>query len=434
MRRVRVVASLTLLLFCACACCGLCVRACARGWPAPTHTMTEPCRFHFTGGCARGSACRFSHDDAPLAVVACPYHHTPAGCKYGAACQFRHDRPGARRGGDGALPVLPSGEDLAPGFEDGAAPTRGEEGIRRADEADPAAAAAERTWGGLSVIDDDSGNFGRATATGAAASPWAATVGGGGGGGGVDGVAAALAATTLTPTTLPANLCGQWAAAGACTRGDRCHLAHGDWCEGCERYALHPTDEAAAAGHVAACAAASARVAAAAAAADVECGVCLERPLMKSRPGERRFGLLACDHAFCLGCIRAWRAQVVATGASVGVEAARACPACRTPSHFVVPSAVWPACPADKEAIIGGYLAALARTPCRNFANGRGTCPHGSSCLYRHADEHGVEVDRAAGLRWVGDEDGVVKPMNAGVRLGDFLTTAAGRPGGRRRG
>ena len=120
-------------------------------------------------------------------------------------------------------------------------------------------------------------------------------------------------------------------------------------------------------------------------------------------------------------------------GAAVGVEAARGCPECRTVSHFVVPSATWPTSPADKAAIIDGYKAALARTPCRNFAAGRGTCPHGTSCLYQHADEHGVEVDRAAALRWVGDEDGVVKPMAGGVRLGDFLS-GAGRGGGRRRG
>ena len=30
---------------------------------------------------------------------------------------------------------------------------------------------------------------------------------------------------------------------------------------------------------------------------------------MQAAPAERRFGLLDCDHAFCLACIRGWRAH-----------------------------------------------------------------------------------------------------------------------------
>ena len=41
----------------------------------------------------------------------------------------------------------------------------------------------------------------------------------------------------------------------------------------------------------------------------VECGICLERVLSKVNPADRRFGLLNCDHAFCLKCIRGWRAN-----------------------------------------------------------------------------------------------------------------------------
>jgi len=375
----------------------------------------EPCRFHFTGGCARGAACRFSHDDAPLSSVACPYHGTAAGCKYGAACQFRHDRSvaAAARPAPPPLPDLPSGDDLcAPGF--------GDDGESDAHPPAPSSLvdAATAEWGGLRIVDDSEPS----AAAAAAASPWAAAVAASG--------ASPPTASTLAPP--PSDLCGQWAAAGACTRGDRCHLVHGNWCKGCGRYALHPTDAGAAAEHAAACAAEGARTAAAAAAASIECGICLERTLAKpGRPGERRFGLLACDHAFCLGCIRSWRGQVHSAGAMVDVGAARGCPECRVRSHIVVPSATWPASREEKEAIFDAYKAALGRTPCRNWDAGRGTCPHGSSCLYLHVDERGVPVDRAAGLRWVGDEEGVVKPMTAvSVRLGDFL---AGGQGGRRR-
>lgn len=67
----------------------------------------------------------------------------------------------------------------------------------------------------------------------------------------------------------------------------------------------------------------------------VECGVCMEVVLDKARAADRRFGILShCDHAFCLACIRGWRA----TGAAA-TDSTRACPLCRTLSHYVVPSA-----------------------------------------------------------------------------------------------
>ena len=56
-------------------------------------------------------------------------------------------------------------------------------------------------------------------------------------------------------------------------------------------------------------------------------------------------------------------------------------------------------------------------------------CPFGTSCHYRHVDADGREVERAAGLRFVGDAEGSVRPM-AGVRLSDFL--AGGSVGARR--
>lgn len=38
-----------------------------------------------------------------------------------------------------------------------------------------------------------------------------------------------------------------------------------------------------------------------------QCGICLERVMGKQPPSARKFGLLACEHAFCLACIRSWR-------------------------------------------------------------------------------------------------------------------------------
>lgn len=69
-----------------------------------------------------------------------------------------------------------------------------------------------------------------------------------------------------------------------------------------------------------------------ASASQVECGICMERVLSKPNPSERRFGLMSCDHPFCLACIRGWRA----TGTADLETAVRTCPLCRTTTHFVV--------------------------------------------------------------------------------------------------
>ncbi len=45
--------------------------------------------------------------------------------------------------------------------------------------------------------------------------------------------------------------------------------------------------------------------------------------MAKDRVSERKFGLLSCDHAFCLGCIRSWRNNVE-SGADVSTVCAPA--------------------------------------------------------------------------------------------------------------
>jgi len=79
------------------------------------------------------------------------------------------------------------------------------------------------------------------------------------------------------------------------------------------------------------------------------CAVCLDAV------APRRFGILTdCEHSVCLACIRQWRATH-----AIRPQVARACPVCRTPSHFVVPSFVFVSHPARKQALIEGELLAL---------------------------------------------------------------------------
>lgn len=64
------------------------------------------------------------------------------------------------------------------------------------------------------------------------------------------------------------------------------------------------------------------------ASADLDCGICMEKPFMKGLS----FGILpGCNHVFCLDCIRSWRTN----SETYGADAVRVCPVCR------VESCVW---------------------------------------------------------------------------------------------
>lgn len=226
-----------------------------------------------------------------------------------------------------------------------------------------------------------------------------------------------------------ASLCWEYYNTGRCMHGDNCQMAHGEWCETCSHYALHPTDPVARESHVVECTARHARLDALRRSAHVECNICYEPVTEKPVPSERRFGLLQnCDHAFCLSCIRNWRQQY-AGGADVDA-ALRTCPICRTPTHLVTPSMVWPSTPEEKEKIIAGYKAKLAEIDCKHFSYGEGSCPFGTSCLYRHAYRNG-RLEEAAPRRVAADEGEihVVQP----VRLSDFIVVQSGRVRGSRR-
>lgn len=125
-------------------------------------------------------------------------------------------------------------------------------------------------------------------------------------------MAGAMTGAVARPPGAPASahgLCPAFLATGTCPRGDACDRPHGEACPRCGRHALHPTDAAAAAAHLRECGARHDRLAARQAAARLECAICLERVLGKAEAGARRFGLLACDHVFCLACIRSWRQE-----------------------------------------------------------------------------------------------------------------------------
>ena len=148
---------------------------------------------------------------------------------------------------------------------------------------------------------------------------------------------------------------------------------------------------------------------------DVECSVCLE--VVLASPG-RRFGLLSgCTHAFCLDCIRTWRARI-----DVPKATARACPVCRRPSYFVIGADRYIADEASKAALSEDYSRATKSIPCKHFNYGRGDCPFGTSCFYAHLNFDGTEVQTSGAHGFRLAADGTVS--GAGGKkstLSDFL-------------
>lgn len=146
---------------------------------------------------------------------------------------------------------------------------------------------------------------------------------------------------------------------------------------------------------------------------DVECGICLETVV--DAPG-RRFGLLTgCPHAFCLECIRAWRARIDLPPSTV-----RGCPVCRCISYFVIPCDRFVVDPTRKAVINGEYLQGQKAIPCRNFDQGRGTCPFGSSCHYAHLLPNGQPAPMGKHTFLI-NTDGEIKGVGKPRTLSDFL-------------
>ncbi|KAI9920585.1 hypothetical protein PsorP6_000066 [Peronosclerospora sorghi] len=113
---------------------------------------------------------------------------------------------------------------------------------------------------------------------------------------------------------------------------------------------------------------------------DFTCGICFDDIVQSGK----YFGLLSCDHCFCLNCLRSWRQ-------SKEMELVRACPACRIPSDYIVPSLVF-CIGDDKHRVVEAYKSHLALRECKYFNGLLGSCPFGPRCFYAHQDAEGRDV------------------------------------------
>jgi len=156
----------------------------------------------------------------------------------------------------------------------------------------------------------------------------------------------------------------------------------------------------------------------------ISCAICLDVVKEKSNITERLFGLLEnCSHSFCLSCIRNWRSSSLQDKTVV-----RACPICRVLSWYVTPSEFWINDEEEKKSVINRYKTYLSGKPCRNFDQGRGECPFGVSCFYKHAYPDGSVDDAKPNLRYREDSDGTSVAVKT-TRLNEFIEAREGVDG-----
>ena len=120
---------------------------------------------------------------------------------------------------------------------------------------------------------------------------------------------------------------------------------------------------------------------------DREWGIWMEFTLAK----DRQFGLLdGWEHAFCLDCIRNWRATYIKR---MKKEFMRWCPLCRQLSYLVIPSSKYLPGGEAKQQLVEEYQEVLSEIPCRHFNYGKGECPFLNSCFYAHYTKDGKKFE-----------------------------------------
>lgn len=178
-----------------------------------------------------------------------------------------------------------------------------------------------------------------------------------------------------------------------CPGPQYCSYIHGDLCDLCNCFVLHPYNEQQRRKHRDDCVKEHEKEMelsfAIQRSIDKTCGICMDVVMEKEPISERRFGILEkCSHIFCLSCIRKWRQTKQFDNRTI-----RACPECRVPSDFVVPSKFWVGDKEEKDRLINDYKKAMGQKPCKYFKQGQGQCPFAGACFYLHARPDGTRVE-----------------------------------------
>ncbi|XP_054608566.1 probable E3 ubiquitin-protein ligase makorin-1 [Dunckerocampus dactyliophorus] len=320
------------------------------GW-----TKHVTCRYFLHGLCKEGDNCRYSHDltNSKPAAMLCKFFQK-GNCAFGDRCRFEHHNP--------SQDELPTPEPLP--------------STSRASQPDPELSGptpglGAQDWVNAAEFVPGQPYCGRVESANARSPvPLIEEFD--------------SEATRHGKELLRKQLC-PYAAVGECRYGLNCVYLHGDVCDMCGLQVLHPTDKDQRSEHTKACIEAHEKDMeisfAIQRSKDMMCGVCMEVVFEKTNPSERRFGILSnCSHCYCLKCIRRWR-----SARQFESRIIKSCPECRITSNFVIPSEFWVEDKDEKLKLIQTYKEGMGSKPCRYFNEGRGTCPFGSNCFYKHA-------------------------------------------------
>ncbi|KAG7454448.1 hypothetical protein MATL_G00259890 [Megalops atlanticus] len=332
------------------------------GW-----TKHVTCRYFMHGVCKEGNNCRYSHDlTSSKPAMICKYFQRGC-CAYGDRCRYDHTKPAKQEEPDGPKPAVPLPSAPLPTAGTPDTKPSGPSGV--ADTQEQPHSFGARDWVNAAEFVPGQPYCGRADPV-----P-------------VEGPGLVIEEEyekEQADKELKKQLC-PYAAVGECRYGLNCAYLHGDVCDMCGLQVLHPSDSAQRSQHIKACIEAHEKDMeisfAIQRSKDMMCGVCMEVVFEKANPGERRFGILSnCSHCYCLKCIRKWR-----SAKQFESKIIKSCPECRITSNFVIPSEYWVEDKEEKQKLIQKYKDGMGSKPCRYFDEGRGTCPFGANCFYKHA-------------------------------------------------
>uniref|UniRef100_A0A8V0YRW1 RING-type E3 ubiquitin transferase n=1 Tax=Gallus gallus TaxID=9031 RepID=A0A8V0YRW1_CHICK len=343
------------------------------GW-----TKQVTCRYFMHGVCKEGDNCRYSHDlSTGQSAMVCRYYQRGC-CAYGDHCRYEHTKPLMQEEElttvNPAAKTYPSDLALLP-------ETVEEDIIEIEDENIDLAAAGVGAEDWVNAVEFVPGQpyCGRA-APSCTEVPLEEMV------------IEEEYEKQEADEEMKKQLC-PYAAVGECRYGENCVYIHGDVCDMCGLQVLHPVDAAQRSQHIKSCIEAHEKDMelsfAVQRSKDMVCGICMEVVYEKANPSERRFGILSnCNHTYCLKCIRKWR-----SAKQFESKIIKSCPECRITSNFVIPSEYWVEEKEEKQKLIQKYKEAMSNKPCRYFDEGRGSCPFGGNCFYKHAYPDGRQEE-----------------------------------------
>uniref|UniRef100_A0A8D0CB93 RING-type E3 ubiquitin transferase n=1 Tax=Salvator merianae TaxID=96440 RepID=A0A8D0CB93_SALMN len=309
--------------------------AAAGGGNSGCWTKQVACRYFMHGVCKEGDNCRYSHDlYTSQSAMVCRYFQQGC-CAYGDRCRYEHTKPLKR---EEVTTVSPAAK-IYPSASTDVTPLPGTLDMNTVeteveDKSLAAAGAVAEDWVNAVEFVPGQPYCGRA-ASSCTEVPMQGMV------------IEEEYEKQQTNLEMKKQLC-PYAAVGECRYGENCLYIHGDVCDMCGLQVLHPADATQRSLHIKSCIEAHEKDMelsfAVQRSKDMVCGICMEVVYEKANPSERRFGILSnCNHTYCLKCIRKWRSA----------------------KQF-------------ESKIINNK-------PCRYFDEGRGSCPFGGNCFYKHA-------------------------------------------------